>query len=109
MTKTSVQSLNLDNHAKGFDGRRRKKPLGVAISYIPHTTEERIITVEKVAREAQRQNGTILTDLRTRDRSSWLAFFPILWLNEFEVSANTSREAGLPPSVGPSRDDSHDR
>ncbi len=57
------------------------------------------LLVEKVAREAQRRNGTILTDLRTRDRSYWLPYFLVFWLNEFEVSANLSSKAV--PSTAP--------
>lgn len=52
------------------------------------------LLVEKVAREGRLRQGTILTDLRTRDRSYWLPYLPVLWLNEFEVSANLSRTAG---------------
>lgn len=47
--------------------------------------------VQKVSEESKRQGGTILTDLRTRDRSYWMGTFLIFWLNEFEVSANASR------------------
>ena len=47
--------------------------------------------VQKVSEESKRQGGTILTDLRTRDRSYWMGTFFIFWLNEFEVSANASR------------------
>lgn len=36
------------------------------------------LLVEKMAREAQWHDGTILTDLRTRDCSCRLALFPIL-------------------------------
>jgi hypothetical protein len=48
--------------------------------------------VQQVSEESKKQGGTILTDLRTRDRSYWLGgFLFLLWLNEFEVSANASR------------------
>jgi hypothetical protein len=47
--------------------------------------------VQKVSEESKRQGGTILTDLRTRDRSYWMGTLLIFWLNEFEVSANASR------------------
>jgi hypothetical protein len=49
------------------------------------------LLVEKVSTESKQQGGTLLTDLRTRDRSYWLDWTLILWLNEFEVSANSSR------------------
>jgi len=49
------------------------------------------LLVEKVSEESQKQGGTVLTDLRTRDRSYWLSYTLIFWLNEFEVSANASR------------------
>ena len=47
--------------------------------------------VQKVSAESKRQGGTVLTDLRTRDRSYWVPQSFIFWLNEFEVSANASR------------------
>jgi hypothetical protein len=47
--------------------------------------------VQKVSAESKRQGGTVLTDLRTRDRSYWVPQSLIFWLNEFEVSANSSR------------------
>ena len=49
------------------------------------------LLVQKVSAESKRRGGTVLTDLRTRDRSYWLDWSLILWLNEFEVSANSSR------------------
>jgi hypothetical protein len=47
--------------------------------------------VQKVSAESKRHGGTVLTDLRTRDRSYWVPQSLIFWLNEFEVSANSSR------------------
>ena len=49
------------------------------------------LLVEKVAQESKQLGGTVITDLRTRDRSSWMPVSLIFWLNEFEVSANASR------------------
>ena len=49
------------------------------------------LLVEKVSAESQQRGGTVLTDLRTRDRSYWIEWTLIFWLNEFEVSANSSR------------------
>jgi hypothetical protein len=49
------------------------------------------LLVEMVSEESKKQGGTLLTDLRTRDRSYYLGWTLILWLNEFEVSANASR------------------
>ena len=49
------------------------------------------LLVEKVGSESRQLGGTVLTDLRTLDRSHWLEWTLILWLNEFEVSANASR------------------
>jgi hypothetical protein len=49
------------------------------------------LLVEKVALESKQRGGTVITDLRTRDRSSWMPLSLIFWLNEFEVSANASR------------------
>jgi hypothetical protein len=48
--------------------------------------------VQKVGEESQKRGGNVLTDLRTRDRSAWVPQTLILWLNEFEVSANSSRQ-----------------
>lgn len=50
--------------------------------------------VEKVGQESQQLGGTVITDLRTRDRSYWMPYSLIFWLNEFEVSANASRSPG---------------
>jgi hypothetical protein len=47
--------------------------------------------VQKVSEESKKQGGTVLTDLRTRDRSYWVPQSLIFWLNELEVSANASR------------------
>jgi len=48
--------------------------------------------VQKVSEEGQKRGGNVITDLRTRDRSAWVPQTLILWLNEFEVSANSSRQ-----------------
>jgi hypothetical protein len=48
--------------------------------------------VQKVSEESQKRGGTVLSDLRTRDRSYWVPQTLIFWLNEFEVSANSSRQ-----------------
>jgi len=48
--------------------------------------------VQKVSEESQKRGGNVITDLRTRDRSAWVPQTLILWLNEFEVSANSSRQ-----------------
>jgi hypothetical protein len=49
------------------------------------------LLVEKVGQESHQLGGTVITDLRTRDRSYWMPYSLIFWLNEFEVSANASR------------------
>jgi hypothetical protein len=54
------------------------------------------LLVDKVTQESRRRGGTVITDLRTRDRSYWIPWTLIFWLNEFEVSGNSSRN--LPPS-----------
>ena len=59
--------------------------------------------VDKVSQESARRGGTVVTDLRTRDRSAWVPETFILWLNEYEASANASKplapdEAQAPPS-----------
>ena len=45
-----------------------------------------------MSEESKKRGGTVLTDLRTRDRSYWMSSSLIFWLNEFEVSANSSRQ-----------------
>jgi hypothetical protein len=47
--------------------------------------------VDKVTSESKRLGGTVLTDLQTRDRSSYKPWSLFFWLNELEVSANASR------------------
>jgi hypothetical protein len=49
------------------------------------------LLVEKVSEQSKERGGTVLTDLRTRDRSYFIPWTLIFWLNEFEVSANASR------------------
>jgi len=49
------------------------------------------LLVEKVSAQSKQRGGAVLTDLRTRDRSYWLEWTLIFWLNEFEVSANSSK------------------
>ncbi|BCA53087.1 hypothetical protein W02_02270 [Nitrospira sp. KM1] len=53
------------------------------------------LLVDKVTQESKKRGGTIVTDLRTRDRSYWMPLTFIFWLNEFEVSANASKQ--VPP------------
>lgn len=50
--------------------------------------------VEKVTEKSKDLGATTTTDLRTRDRSKWLPYTLIFWLNEIEVSANASRASG---------------
>lgn len=47
--------------------------------------------VQKVTTESKLRGGSTLTDLQSRDKSYWLSWSLILWLNEYEVSANSSR------------------
>jgi hypothetical protein len=63
------------------------------------------LLVEKVTAESQRQGGTIITDLRTRDRSLWLPLTLIFWMVEFEVSGNASRLEGEGPAIVPRNPD----
>jgi hypothetical protein len=59
------------------------------------------ILVECVAQEARQRGSTLLTDLRVRDRSYWLPYTLFFWLNEFEVSANSSVPEEPKASPGP--------
>lgn len=61
------------------------------------------VLVEAVAEEAERRGGSVLTDLRVRDRSYWLPWSLFFWLNEFEVSANSSILEEPTTSPGPHR------
>ena len=56
------------------------------------------LLVDKVTQESRRRGGTIITDLRTRDRSYWIPWTLFFWLNEFEVSGNSSRNLSPGPS-----------
>jgi hypothetical protein len=49
------------------------------------------LLVDKVTEEGKKHGGTIISDLRTRDRSYWIPWTLFFWLNEFEVSAGASR------------------
>ena len=49
------------------------------------------LLVHKVSEESKQRGGTVITDLQTRDKSYWMPYTFILWLNEYEVSANSSR------------------
>jgi hypothetical protein len=56
------------------------------------------LLVEKLTQESRRRGGTVITDLRTRDRSYWIPWTLFFWLNEFEVSGNASRHpSGIEP------------
>lgn len=52
--------------------------------------------VGMLTEKSKKLGATVITDLRTRDRSEWLAWTLIFWLNEFEVSANASRAPTVP-------------
>lgn len=54
------------------------------------------LLVEKLTQESRRRGGTVITDLRTRDRSYWMPLTLFFWLNEFEVSGNASRQPAEP-------------
>jgi hypothetical protein len=54
------------------------------------------LLVEKLTQESRRRGGTVITDLRTRDRSYWIPLTLFFWLNEFEVSGNASRQPAEP-------------
>jgi hypothetical protein len=49
------------------------------------------LLVDKVTEESQKLGASSVSDLRTRDRSYWMPWTLIFWMNEFEVSANASR------------------
>ena len=47
--------------------------------------------VKKVSDEARNRGANVISDLRVRDRSYYMFWTLFFWLNEYEVSANTSR------------------
>lgn len=49
------------------------------------------LLVEKITQRSQQLGGTVVTDLRVRDRSHWVKWTLLFWVNEFEGSANTSK------------------
>ncbi len=46
--------------------------------------------VDKITKESQRLGGTLVTDLRVRNRSHWIRWSLIFWVIEYEGSANVS-------------------
>lgn len=50
------------------------------------------LLVGKVAEESNKLEASVISDLRTRDRSFYMPWTLFFWLNEFEVSANASRQ-----------------
>ena len=71
----------------------------VQISRLFSDTVRVDLLVEKLTQESRLRGGTVITDLRTRDRSYWMPLTLFFWLNEFEVSGNASRP--LPPTANP--------
>ena len=49
------------------------------------------LLVDKVTKESTKLGASIISDLRTRDRSYYAFWTLVFWLTEFEVSANASR------------------
>jgi hypothetical protein len=49
------------------------------------------LLVDQVTKESTKLGASIISDLRTRDRSYYAFWTLVFWLNEFEVSANASR------------------
>jgi len=50
------------------------------------------LLMDRVMRKCKELDGTIVTDLRSTDKSSWIPFLLIFWLNEYEITANVSRD-----------------
>ncbi len=51
--------------------------------------------VDKVTEKSKELGATVVTDLRSSDKSGWLWYTLIIWLNEVEVSANASKNQEL--------------
>jgi hypothetical protein len=60
------------------------------VFFTDNVTTEHV--VRKTTAKAEELGGTILTDLRSTDRSAWQPWSLILWLNEIEVSGNVSKK-----------------
>ncbi|MET0513850.1 MAG: hypothetical protein ABW047_00775 [Nitrospiraceae bacterium] len=58
------------------------------------------VLVDKVTKESQKLGATLITDLRTRERTYWMPWTLIFWLSEYEVSANASVPIGPIESPG---------
>ncbi len=50
--------------------------------------------VEKLMETSKGLGGNVVTDLRTNDKSGWMPWTLIFWLEEREASANVSRMPG---------------
>ena len=48
------------------------------------------VLVHKVTETSKKMGATLTSDLRTRDRSYWMPWTLVFWLEEIEVSANAS-------------------
>jgi hypothetical protein len=46
--------------------------------------------VDRVMKKSKDLEGTLVTDLQSTNKSSWIFYLPIFWLNEIEVTANVS-------------------
>lgn len=60
------------------------------------------LLVDKVTKESAQLGASIISDLRTRDRSYYAPWTLFFWLQEFEVSANASRPEVPSDRQGPS-------
>jgi hypothetical protein len=49
------------------------------------------LLMDRVMRKSKELEGTIVTDLRSTDKSSWIPYTLIFWLNEYEITANVSK------------------
>lgn len=49
------------------------------------------LLMDRVMRKCKELDGTIVTDLHSTDKSSWIPYLLIFWLNEYEITANVSR------------------
>lgn len=50
--------------------------------------------VDRLTEKSKELGATVVTDLRSSDKSGWLWYTLIIWLNEVEVSANASKKQG---------------
>lgn len=66
------------------------KPTAIQIPLIFRDSVHQDLVIQKLMGQSKELGATTISDLRTTDKSKWLSWSLILWINEIEVSANAS-------------------